>query len=106
MIIRCYSIYDRKALQYHPPFHAAADGAAARMVADLVADPNTTIGRHPGDYVLYYVGDYDDQTGAMIPAKVLVHVVDAMSFVAVEPQLPLERPPAADSKAATNGEAR
>lgn len=81
MMLRCYSIFDRKALQYHPPFFQSTDGAATRAVADLANDLNTQIGRHPSDFVLFMIGEYDDQKGAMLPCSPLVHVVDAVALV-------------------------
>lgn len=81
MILNAYTLYDRKALQYHAPFFAHADGAAVRMVCDLVADQNTTVGRHPEDFVLYRVGAYDDASGSLLPASVLEHIADANSLV-------------------------
>lgn len=87
MILRCYSIYDRKAVQYHPPFFASTDGAAVRSLSDLVNDTNTQVGRHPNDYVLFFIGDYDDQKGAMRPVSPLVHVMDAQALV---PQAPAQ----------------
>lgn len=87
MILKAYTIYDNKALQYHPPFFASTHGAACRMLSDLVNDSNTNVGRHPGDYVLYCVGSYDDQLGAMIPIAPLEHVRDATSLVALAPPL-------------------
>lgn len=81
MILRAYSIYDLKALQYHPPFFASTNGAAVRSLADLASDTNTTIGRHPADYMLFCVGQYDDQKGQLIPCVPLEHVVDAISLV-------------------------
>lgn len=90
MQLNAYSIYDNKALQYHVPFFASTDGAAVRSVADLVGDPNTTIGRHPGDYVLYNIGQYDDVLGAMVPISPLRHVIDAVALVKVQAALPME----------------
>lgn len=90
MKLRCYSIYDRKALQYHPPFFASTDGSALRSVTDLVTDTNTSVGRHPGDYVLFYVGEYDDQVGAMIPVSPLVHVLDVLALVPQAQPLPFQ----------------
>lgn len=84
MILRCYSLFDNKALQYHPPFFQSTDGAAVRSLADLVSDNNNAVGRHPTDYVLYYIGDYDDQKGAMIPCSPLVHVMDAIALVPIQ----------------------
>lgn len=86
MILRAYTIYDLKALQYHPPFFASTDGAAMRMVADLVNDPSTTVGRHPADYVLFACGEWDDQLG-QFDACLLRHVADAVSFVRVTPDM-------------------
>lgn len=81
MILNAYTVYDRKALQYHSPFFAVADGAAVRSFMDLANDPQTTVGRHPGDYVLYFCGCFDDGTGLLLPASPIKHVCDAQSLV-------------------------
>lgn len=81
MIINAYSVYDRKALQYHAPFFAVADGAAVRSFMDLANDSNTTVGRHPGDYVLYRVGSFDDASGIVLPTDNPQHVTDALPLV-------------------------
>lgn len=87
MILNSYCIYDRKALRYHVPFFSSQDGEAIRSFSDLAQDPNTTVGRHPGDYVLYRVGAFDDANGSLLPATVLEHVIDASACVAVRPAL-------------------
>lgn len=81
MIYRVYSIFDRKALIYHPPFFQPTDGAATRLVRDLANDVQTQIGRHPGDYVLYRVGTYDDSNGGLYPIDPRDHVVDVIALV-------------------------
>lgn len=86
---RCYSVFDRKSLQYWPPYFCATDGAATRMLSDLVSDVDTNVGRHPADYVLFYVGSYDDAKGRMEAVSPLVHVVDAIALVRAAPELPL-----------------
>lgn len=80
MILRAYSLYDCKALIYSPPFYAATDAAAVRMVSDTVADPNTSLSRHPTDYVLFMVGEFDDQRGLFAHASPLVHIVDCAAL--------------------------
>lgn len=92
MRLRAYSIFDNKALQYHPPFFASTNGAAVRSLSDLANDINTQIGRHPGDYILYCVGEYDDQTGAMLPCAPLEHVVDAVALVRLQPTMFSDNP--------------
>lgn len=81
MMLRAYSIFDRKALTYHAPFFAHTNGSAVRSLSDIANDPNTAIGRHPSDYVLYCVADYDDQTAVLTPLRPLEHVVDAIGLV-------------------------
>lgn len=82
MRLRCYSLYDRKTLAYFPPYYAATDGAAVRTFSDAVGDVNSQIGRHPNDYVLFYVGEFDDTNGAMLAASPLAHVIDGSALVA------------------------
>lgn len=107
MNLFAYSLYDRKALAYHPPFFQAADGAAVRAISDLAQDMNTTVGRHPGDFVLYKIGTYDDSRGQLVPLVPLEHIIDVMALVPVQGGLPLE-PPAisADRKNGTGKEAQ
>lgn len=106
MMLRGYTIYDCKALQYHSPWWAASDGAAIRSFQDLVNDHNTTIGRHPSDYSLWFVGHYDDNKGAMHPVTPLVHIIDAAALVAVQPGLPFDpaRPERHDGVALVTGD--
>lgn len=89
MNLHAYTVYDRKALVYHSPFFAVADGAAVRSFSDLANDPQTTVGRHPGDYVLYRCGAFDDSSGALVPLPAVVHVIDALALVRTATPLPL-----------------
>lgn len=84
---RCYSVFDRKSLIYSPPFFSQTDGSAVRALSDGVADVNSPIGAHPTDYVLFYVGNYDDQKGLLTGVSPLVHVIDAIALVKVQQQL-------------------
>lgn len=63
MILNVYAFYDIKASFYSAPFFLVHDSLAMRAATDLVADPNTTIGRHPADFALMKLGTFDDQTG-------------------------------------------
>lgn len=85
MILRAYSIYDIKALQYHPPFFQLTDQAAIRSVRDLVNDLGSTVGRHPSDFKLFCVGTYDDANAHFEPVYPIMHVCDAVSLVPVSP---------------------
>lgn len=89
MKINAYSIFDRKTLAYFPPFYAPTHGGAVRSLADLVGDTNTTVGRHPNDYVLFCIGCFDDAKGALEPISPIEHVIDAIALVkAMQHEIP------------------
>lgn len=98
MITNAYTIYDRKALNYSPPFFAVADGAALRSFQDLANDLNTTVGRHPADFVLYACGAFDDAAGELHPAR-HKHIADAISLVNHPSPLPFDPRPSAAARA-------
>ncbi|QCQ84790.1 nonstructural protein [Blackfly microvirus SF02] len=80
MLLNAYSLYDQKALTYSPPFYCAAHGQAVRMVMELVSDPSTICGRHPADFSLLCVGQFDDTAGLLLPTQHREHIADAVSL--------------------------
>lgn len=76
-----YTLFDTKALIFNTPFYAHNHGVARRMCSDLVADANTTVGRHPADYVLYCLGSYQDELGQFELLEIREHVLDIVSLV-------------------------
>lgn len=105
MITNAYSLFDRKALMYSPPFFAPNDQVALRTVGDACRDPNHPIGQHPGDYVLFNLGSFDDSKGAMLPVSPLVHVVDVLALVPAPAPAPLfDRPNGVGRQHFTHGE--
>lgn len=89
MKLRAYSIYDKKVQAYHAPFFAATDGAATRNFQDLATDNNTTVGRHPADYSLYFVGEFDDAAAKLEGPSGPLHVVDAIALLPQQAELRL-----------------
>lgn len=63
MILKMFSVYDSKAECYMAPFYFHALGQAVRAFGDTVNDPQSSMCKHPGDYTLFCVADFDDQTG-------------------------------------------
>lgn len=56
-------IFDRVAVVYGRPWCAVSRGAAIRTFGELVRDKNTEFSKHPADYDLFLLGEYDDATG-------------------------------------------
>lgn len=63
-----YSIYDKKAEIYLPPFMEAANGTAIRKMQDMVADanPNNVLHHHSADFDLVKLGEFSEISGGII----------------------------------------
>lgn len=60
-----YAIYDTAAGAYMRPFFMSTDGQAMRMFTDIAQDASSEIGKHPEDYSLFRIGQYDDNKGEL-----------------------------------------
>lgn len=67
MNLLVFSFLDIKTGIFTTPFFMAHRGQAIRATMDLVQDTTTTIGRHPADYQLCEIGQFDDQSGQLQP---------------------------------------
>lgn len=62
MKLKVYTVYDSKTEAYIQPFYMQAKGQAIRSFTELVQDEKHAFGKHPEDYTIFELGDYDDQT--------------------------------------------
>lgn len=97
MITKAFAIYDSKGLMYGVPFFMPQTGMAIRAFTDLVNDGQSSVSRHPTDYVLYEIGSYDDSTGtfqSFSPQVMLGHAGDFQTVakppIVYSPELPAE----------------
>lgn len=67
MHLRMFSVHDKAVNAFMSPFFAPTDAAAVRMLKDALNDPSSGFARHSGDYTLYCVGVFDDQSGVVAP---------------------------------------
>jgi hypothetical protein len=75
------SVFDTAVGAFAPPFFCQALGQASRVFGDWVNDPATPLSRHPGDYRLYHLGSWEDQTGDFMPLEPAV-IANGADFVA------------------------
>lgn len=66
MIINHYSIFDKKALHYGATFGSPTHGSAERMLRDSVNQPDSIHSKHPDDFALYFVFQFDDESGSVL----------------------------------------
>lgn len=78
MIYRCYSVRDLKAAAFAPPFFLGRDEVAVRTFSDAIADPSHPMHAHPEDYQLFYLGEFDDETGALQGASMPQFLVNGV----------------------------
>lgn len=64
--MKIYSIKDTK-IGFMQTFTANNKAVALRMFADTCNDENTVLAKHPEDYELYELGDFDTDTGNIEP---------------------------------------
>ncbi|AXH73542.1 MAG: nonstructural protein [Microviridae sp.] len=62
MKLRIYTVYDSKAEAFLPPFNAGNDALAVRSCADCLKEDTHPFARHPDDYTLFKLGEWDDTT--------------------------------------------
>lgn len=65
MILKAYAFLDTKIGVFSQPFFMAYEGHAIRAAIELGSDLSTAIGRHPADFNLYLIGEFNDNTGIM-----------------------------------------
>lgn len=64
-VYRMCSVFDLVAQQYGRPFFAVSDGSAIRGFSDEVNNPESQLYRHPDDYQLFILGEFDDASAAI-----------------------------------------
>lgn len=77
MRYKILAIRDRALDAYGQPFFSASTGAAIRSFSDEInrASPDNQLFKHPEDFDLFLLGEFDDQTGefdSTRPAQVSV----------------------------------
>lgn len=72
MMLRLYSIYDRKMCVYLTPFPARGEVDATRQISASFSNPQmreTPVVSHPEDFDLVHVGMFDDESGEIERVK-------------------------------------
>lgn len=60
MVLKIFSVYDSKAEFHNTPFFMQSRGEAIRGFKEMADDGQTAIGRHPADFTLFELGEYDN----------------------------------------------
>ena len=82
-----FSIFDIAANSYARPFFLPANGIAIRVFTDLAVNAETDVGKHPKDYTLYNIGEFDDQTGELTNKEPKLPLLSGLEAVASSRQI-------------------
>jgi len=82
MTSKVFAIHDSKAAAFASPFFMATKGQAIRAFTDLARDPQSMVGKHPIDYCLFYLSEYDDSLGSFVNLKAPENMGLASDFLA------------------------
>jgi hypothetical protein len=63
-LVMC-SVFDVRVGAYTSPFCVRSRAEAIRSFTDACADDSLPFKKHPSDYALYVVGEFDDDTGVV-----------------------------------------
>lgn len=62
MKLKVFSVYDVKAQAYLPPFFLPRTEMAVRVFSDSANDPTHMFCKHPEDFHLFELGEWDGET--------------------------------------------
>lgn len=64
---KVYAVQDAKAGMFNQPIFLLSDGEALRSFMDACQPGNdqSMLSRHPEDFNLFYIGEYDELTGEL-----------------------------------------
>jgi hypothetical protein len=91
MITKVFSVYDVKAGFYGQPFFSPNKETALRSFGDACKDEKSMVHKHPSDFVLFEVGEFDDIIGEVSSFKP-VNLGSGISFKGVEVHVDYELP--------------
>lgn len=80
MILQIFTVYDSKAEAYLPPFYLSTKGQAIRAFTDTANDPNHTFYKHPEDYTLFLLGQFEDGNASFHLQKTPIAMGKAIEF--------------------------
>lgn len=76
--MKMFTIRDVKAEGYNTPFFQATYGLAERAFKEACTDPQSIISKNKEDFSLYYLGEFDQNSGLLTLETVPKHICDAM----------------------------
>jgi hypothetical protein len=82
MIQNVFAVYDKAVGAHLPPFFCRSKGEALRSFSEACNDASHQFRKHGLDYVLVYLGEYDDVSG-LFNCREPVRIVNAYECLVI-----------------------
>lgn len=82
MIKKVFSIRDSQTSIYNLPFFQHTHGEAERTVRSMLEDKRTMPAQFPDHFDLFFLGEFDDDSGKFTPLDTPQHVIKLNSLTA------------------------
>ena len=79
---KVYSVRDSKGEVFLQPFLQKTHGEAERNFKTAAMDDKSSINKYPEDFDLYFLGEFDDVEGKIIPLDSPQHLIKAANIPA------------------------
>lgn len=76
-----YSVFDRAAAAYLHPYNQVNHASAIRSFGQACRSDAHQFAQYPEDYTLFYIGEFDEQTGKLHPITP-EKIISALEFLA------------------------
>lgn len=83
---KVFAVLDHKVGLYMQPFHMESEGQAIRSFTDAVNSGETIFHRHPGDFTLYCLGEFNDTSGEYFNDRKFVIEATAVFYRVARPE--------------------
>ncbi len=95
MRTQVFSIFDSKAQLFLQPFYSQTTGTALRSFYEAANDENHVFSKHAGDYTLFHLGEFNEETGTHhnLKAKVDLGLAITQQLVTDTPLELMQGPP-------------
>ena len=81
MKLHVFSIFDSKSEIFNTPIFLPAIGQARRTFGDQVNDKESPFNKHPEDYTLFLIGEYETDSGKLKPNETPVSYGLAVEYL-------------------------
>ncbi|AZL82966.1 nonstructural protein [Apis mellifera associated microvirus 18] len=90
--LKVFTVYDSKVEAYAQPFFCRTIGEALRSWEGACNDGQSMMSKHPGDFTLFEVAEFDEKTGTFHPRETKNNLGLAIEQKRSAAPAPLDRP--------------